>query len=206
MNVLLINGSPHENGCTFTALSEVADQLKKNGLETHIFHIGADPIADCTGCGECTESSQCVFDSDRVNQCIGLLREADGLVVGSPVYFAGPSGGICSFLNRLFFLKYGAYANKPAASVVVCRRGGATAALDRLNKYFAIAHMPIVSSQYWAVVHGTTPGEALQDHEGMQTMRALGRNMAWLIRSIQAAKENVSPPKHEAKIRTNFIR
>ena len=157
MNVLLINGSPHKKGCTYTALSEVAGQLEKNGIGSNIVHIGSKPIRGCIACGACRETGLCVFDDDPVNECSGLLKAADGLIVGSPVYYAAPNGALCAFLDRLFYMKSGAYAYKPAAAVVSCRRGGASAAFDRLNKYFTISCMPIVSSQYWNSVHGNTP-------------------------------------------------
>ena len=205
MNVLLINGSPHKNGCTFTALSEVAGEISKSGIETNIYHIGSKPIRDCIACGKCAETGYCIFQDDTVNECIGLLKHADGLVVGSPVYYAGPSGAICSFLDRVFYLKSGAYAYKPAAAVVSCRRGGASASFDRLNKYFTISCMPVVSSQYWNSVHGNTPEEVLQDAEGLQTMRTLGRNMAWLLRCIEKAALPY-PEAEEVRQRTNFIR
>jgi multimeric flavodoxin WrbA len=207
MKVLLINGSPHAAGCTFTALGEVASQLGKHGIETRILHIGNKPVQDCTACGACAKSGYCVFKGDSVNECIDLLKDSDGLVVGSPVYFAGPSGQITSFLDRMFFMKSGAYANKPAAAVVSCRRGGASASFDRLNKYFTIARMPVVSSQYWNSVHGNTPDEVRQDLEGVQTMRTLGDNMAWMLASIAAGRSAGVPlPVPEKRLQTNFIR
>ena len=207
MKVLLINGSPHANGCTFTALSEVASQLGKHGIETRMFHIGNRPIQDCTACGACAKTGYCVFRDDAVNECIDLLKTSDGLVVGSPVYFAGPVGQITSFLDRMFFMKSGAYAHKPAAAVVSCRRGGASASFDRLNKYFTIARMPVVSSQYWNSVHGNTPDEVRKDLEGMQTMRTLGENMAWMLATIAAGKAAGVPlPASEQRVQTNFIR
>ena len=157
MNVLLINGSPHKNGCTFTALSEVAAALNANGIETTMRHIGTAPIAGCIACGKCRSTGLCVFANDPVNECIALLREADGLVVGSPIYYAGPNAALCALLDRVFFCKSAPYAFKPAAAVVSCRRGGASAGFDRLNKYFTISQMPIVSSRYWTMVHGNTP-------------------------------------------------
>jgi multimeric flavodoxin WrbA len=202
----MINGSPHEKGCTYTALSEIAGQLEKEGIESRIFHIGSRPIQDCTGCAGCFETGYCVFKNDPVNTCIDLAREADGLVVGSPVYFAGANGALCALLDRMFFAKGDRYAYKPAASVVVLRRGGASATFDRLNKYFTISNMPIVSSQYWNAVHGLTPDEVRQDLEGMQVMRTLGRNMAWLLKCIEAAKGSVPYPQPEARLHTNFIR
>lgn len=206
MNVLLINGSPHKKGCTFTALSEVAGQLEKNGITCTHFHIGIKPIAGCIACGKCAETGLCVFKDDPVNECAALLKKADGLVVGSPVYYAGPNGALCALLDRVFFRKSDVYALKPAAAVVSCRRGGGTASFDRLNKYFTISQMPVVSSQYWNEVHGNTPAEVLQDLEGLQTMRVLGNNMAWLLHCIEAAKNSVAKPAQEERIYTNFVR
>jgi multimeric flavodoxin WrbA len=206
MNVLLINGSPHREGCTCTALNEVATALERNGVGTEILHIGNRAIHGCTACGACAENGYCIFKDDPVNRAIDLARAADGLVVGSPVYYAGPNGALCAFLDRMFFMKSRLYAYKPAAAIVSCRRGGASAAFDRLNKYFTISNMPVVSSQYWNAVHGNTPDEVRQDLEGMQIMRTLGRNMAWLLKCIDAAKDTVPYPEPEAIQRTNFIR
>lgn len=206
MHVLMINGSTREKGCTYTALSEVAGQLEEQRIGTNILHIGAEPVKPCIGCGGCFESGYCVFKADGVNACIDLAREADGIVVGSPVYFAGPNGNLCSFLDRMFFAKGDRYAYKPAAAVVCCRRGGASATFDRLNKYFTISNMPVVSSQYWNAAHGLTPEQMRQDLEGMQIMRTLGRNMAWLLKCIEAARGTVPYPESEARQMTNFIR
>lgn len=205
MNVLLINGSSRKNGCTFTALSEVAGQLNKHDIETNIFHIGNKPIQGCTACKSCVQTGYCVFEKDSVNECIDLVKKADGIVIGSPVYYAGPNGSLCAFLDRLFYLKNAPYAYKPGAAIVSCRRGGASAAFDRLNKYFTISSMPVVSSQYWNAVHGNTPDEVKQDLEGLQIMRTLGNNMAWLLKCIEAAKTTVPYPEKEIGIRTNFI-
>ncbi|MBS1368328.1 MAG: flavodoxin family protein [Lentisphaeria bacterium] len=204
MKVLLVNGSPHVHGCTRTALSEVAGELEKNGIETEIFHIGNRAIRGCIACGKCAESGKCIFTDDSVNTAIDKFRAADGIVVGSPVYYAAPNGALCAFLDRVFFMKSGFYAYKPAAAVVSCRRGGATAAFDRLNKYFTISNMPIVSSQYWNMVHGNTPDEVKQDLEGLQIMRTLGKNMAWLLKCI--GKAQIPPPEREPQVWTNFIR
>lgn len=207
MNVLLINGSPHPKGCTYTALNMVAAQLEKNGLSTRMLHVGNKAVHGCMACGKCAETGQCVFTDDPVNEAIGLLLEADALVVGSPVYYAGPNGALCAFLERVFFMRNELYAFKPAAAVVSCRRGGASASFDRLNKYFTIARMPVVSSQYWNSVHGNTPEEVLQDKEGLQTMRTLGDNMAWLIKCIAAGKAaGINRPVMEPWEPTNFIR
>jgi len=208
MKVLLINGSPHEKGCTYTALREVADTLELSGVETKIFWIGNKPIGGCIGCRACFREKQgCVFGAeDGVNECSRKIQEADGVVVGSPVHFASAGGNICAFLDRVFYSKSD-FAGKLGASVVSCRRGGNSAAFDRLNKYFTISSMPIVSSTYWNSVHGNTPDEVRQDLEGMQVMRNLGRNMAWLLKCIEAGKAaGVQRPETEFKTMTNFIR
>ncbi len=206
MNVLLINGSPHKEGCTYTALSEVAGQLNHEGIDTQIVHIGKEPIRGCIACGGCVKTGYCVFKDDGVNDCIDLLKAADGFVVGSPVYYAAPNGALCAFLDRMFFAKSAPYAYKPAAAVVSCRRGGASASFDRLNKYFTISNMPVVSSQYWNSVHGNTPDEVRQDEEGLQIMRTLGLNMAWLMKCIELGKQTYAYPQREEWKKTNFIR
>ena len=206
MHVLMINGSPHEKGCTYTALSEVAGQLEREGVQTEIVHIGHRPIHACTACHHCFETGYCVFKDDPVNTCIDLLRAADGIVVGSPVYYAGPNGVLTCLLDRMFFGKSAAYAYKPGAAVFSLRRGGASASFDRLNKYFTIANMPVVPSQYWNAVHGTTPDEVRQDLEGLQIMRTLARNMAWLLKCIDTAKGTVPYPEVEPQVTTNFVR
>ncbi len=209
MKVLLINGSPHEKGCTYTALTEVAKTLEENQIETEIFHIGKTPIRGCMGCGHCrkSQSHYCVFDDDTVNTASEKLRAADGLVVGSPVHYASAGGSVAAFLDRLFYAGAASFVYKPACAVVSCRRGGASATFDQLNKYFAINQMPIVTSQYWNSVHGNTPEEVAQDLEGLQTMRALGRNMAWLLKSIDAGRQaGLTLPQQEVKTPTNFIR
>ena len=206
MKVLLINGSPHKDGCTFTALNEVAKTLEKNGIETEILYLGVKPIAGCIACGKCSQLGKCFID-DKVNEILARSDEFDGLVIGSPVYYAGPSGQIRAFLDRLFYAGGRRFAGKPGAAVVSCRRGGATAAFDQLNKYFTISSMPIVSSQYWNQVHGAYAEQVLQDEEGMQTMRTLGNNMAWLLKCIQLGKENgISLPEREPPVWTNFVR
>ncbi len=208
MKVLLINGSPNENGCTFTALSEVAGALNHEGIESEIFWVGKKAIQCCIACCKCFELGRCVFDNDGVNKIASRLDEFDGFIFGSPVYYAAPAGGICAFLDRLFFSSdKSKLANKPGACVVSCRRGGASAAFDRLNKYFTICNMPVVSSQYWNQVHGNTPEEVRQDVEGLQTMRTLGKNMAWLLKSIEAGrKAGIKTPELEETQYTNFIR
>jgi len=202
MKVLLVNGSPNERGCTFTALSEVAAELERNGIATQIFHVGKS-VQGCTACKVCRKTGKCVFD-DRVNEFAQLAKDADGFVFGSPTYFAGPSGQIGSFMDRLFFAYGRELRLKHAAAVASARRGGTTATLDRINKYFAWAQMPVVSSCYWNMVHGNTPAEVAQDHEGLQTMRILGSNMAYLVKCIKKAK--ITPPAQEEKIWTPFIR
>ena len=207
MQVLIINGSPHKDGSTFRALSEAAEALHKNGLDTLFVHIGTNPIQDCVACHKCAQTGYCSLSGDMVNDCIDLLKKADGVIVGSPVYFAGPSGSLCSLLDRMFFRRDRLFAFKPSASVVVCRRGGASAAFDRLNKYFTKANMPVVSSQYWNMAHGQNSAEQVsRDAEGLQTMRTLGNNMAWLIKCINVAKATVPYPELEKTTPTNFIR
>lgn len=206
MKVLLINGSPNEYGCTYTALTEVAATLGKHGIQTEILYLGKKPVAGCIACGHCASTGKCVFD-DKVNEVVKKLDEYDGIIVGSPVYYAGPSGQITAFLDRLFYTGSRKMANKLAAAVVSCRRGGASAAFDRLNKYFTICNMHIVGSQYWNQVHGFTPDDVRKDEEGLQTMRTLGENMAWLLKCIQKGNEaGVKKPEYEPMIRTHFIR
>ena len=205
MKVLLINGSPNEHGCTYTALSETAETLQKHGIDTEILYLGKKPVAGCIACGKCRETGKCVFD-DKVNEVIDKLDSIDAIVVGSPVYYAGPSGQLTAFLDRLFYSGGGRMAGKLGTSVVSCRRGGASAAFDRLNKYFTISSMPVVSSQYWNQVHGFTPEDVRKDGEGLQTMRTLGENMAWLLKCIEAGREKgISLPEYEERIATHFI-
>ena len=207
MKVLLINGSPHARGCTYTALSEVASELINQGISTQIFHIGTEPIAGCIACGVCRKRPGGCFRNDVVNEVMSLAAQSDGIVLGSPVYYASISGQLSSFLDRLFFAGSALMANKPGAAVVSCRRGGASAAFDALNKYFTISNMPVVSSNYWNQVLGSNPAEVKQDEEGMQTMRQLGRNMAWLLKCMEAGKAaGVALPETEERIWTNFIR
>ncbi|MDR2057289.1 MAG: flavodoxin family protein [Dysgonamonadaceae bacterium] len=207
MNVLLINGSPHKSGCTFTALSEIAGELEKQGIGTRIFHTGTKAVRGCIACGKCKETGHCACSDDPVNECIDMMKEADGIVVGSPVYYASPNGALLALLDRVFFAGGNAFACKPAAAIVSCRRGGAATAFDVLNKYFTISNMPVVSSQYWNEVHGQTPDEVRQDLEGLQVMRTLARNMAWLLKCIEVAKGTVPYPEKETeRYRTNFIR
>ncbi len=205
MKVLLLNGSPHSDGCVFTALSEVASVLEKNEIETEIFQLGNKPIRGCIACQKCREegASGCVFKDEIYNSFLSKMRASDGFIVGTPVYYAGPAGSLCAFLDRVFYSGGSVFIGKPAACVVNCRRGGASAAFDRLNKYFTISRMPVVSSQYWNSTHGFTPDEVRQDLEGLQTMRTLGDNMAFLLRSIAEGK--VARPEPEPWIMTNFI-
>ncbi|MCI7012401.1 MAG: flavodoxin family protein [Eubacteriales bacterium] len=206
MKALLINGSPNEEGCTYTALTEVERTLNKNGIETELLWLGNAPVANCVDCGFCRQQGRCVHD-DAVNRVIDELDSISALVVGSPVYYASASGQLCSFMDRLFHSCGRRMAGKLGASVVSCRRGGASAAFDRLNKYFTISNMPIVSSQYWNQVHGNTPEEVMQDEEGLQTMRTLAENMAWLIKCIEAGRRaGIELPEYEKRIGTNFIR
>lgn len=208
MKVLLINGSCNENGCTYTALKTVAENLNKYGIETEIIQIGKNALRDCTGCRACRKNGgYCVFKEDMVNEIIDKAKEADGFVFGSPVYYAHPSGRLLSFMDRLFYAGSAAFAYKPAAAVVSARRAGTTAAIDVITKYFTINKMPVVSSNYWNMVHGNTPEEVLHDLEGLQIMRTLGDNMAWLIKCINFAKDaGIVHPQSEEKICTNFIR
>lgn len=206
MKVLLVNGSPHEKGCTYTALMEVAGALEKNGVETELIQLGTQPLAGCIGCGACLSTGKC-FHDDLVNTFVERAGAADGFVFGSPVHYASASGAIISFMDRVFYGKGGVFDGKPAAAVVSCRRGGATASLDQLNKYFTINCMPVVSSQYWNMVHGNTPEEVKQDLEGLQIMRTLGNNMAWLLKCIELGKrEGIPFPEREPAVKTNFIR
>jgi multimeric flavodoxin WrbA len=207
MKVLLVNGSPNKEGCTYTALSEVAGALNKNGLETEIFHIGTSPISGCLGCGVCRKSGKCVVD-DCVNDFTVRAKTADGFIFGSPVHFASATGSLTSFMDRAFFSNIGGvFRGKPAAAIVSCRRGGATASFDQINKYFSISQMPIVTSQYWNMVHGHTPEDVKKDLEGLQIMRTLGNNIAWLLKCIQAGREaGMELPQPEERISTNFIR
>ena len=204
--VLLINGSPNEKGCTALALEEIASTLKKRGIESDIKQIGKKPVAGCIACYSCARTGRCAFN-DSVNEMIESLDSYGALVVGSPVYYGSATGQICCLLDRLFFAGGRLMDGKVGACVVSCRRGGASAAFDRLNKYFLMNNMPLASSQYWNQVHGNTPDEVRQDAEGLQTMRTLGSNMAWLLKCIQAgAAAGITFPEREPAMKTNFIR
>jgi multimeric flavodoxin WrbA len=206
MKVLLLNGSPHKDGCTFTALSEIAKALNEDGIEAEIIQVGDKAIRGCIACAKCRETGVCVFD-DLVNEVIEKAKTADGFIFGSPVYYSGINGTMKSFLDRLFYSGSLYLAYKPGAGVVSARRAGTVAALQQLNMYFTINNMPVVSSQYWNMVHGNTAEEVLQDKEGLQIMRVLGHNMAWLLKSIEAGEKNgIEKPKSEPRERTNFIR
>ncbi len=206
MKVILVNGSPHEKSTTFAALSEVAKTLNKNDIETEIFWLGTKAISGCLGCAGCKNTKRCVID-DIVNIFLDKAKEADGFIFGTPVHYASASGSLTSFMDRVFYLKGGLFAGKPAATVVCCRRGGSSAAFDQVNKYYPISGMPIVPSQYWNSVHGINDEQAHQDEEGMQTMRTLANNMAWMLKCIDLGKQNgVNYPEREKPLRTNFIR
>ncbi|MBQ8229287.1 MAG: flavodoxin family protein [Clostridia bacterium] len=205
MKVLLINGSQHEKGCTYTALSEVAKALNANGVETEIYQIGQKQVSGCKGCWACKKIKKCVID-DGVNEFVEKAAEFDGFVFGSPVYYASAAGALVSFMDRVFYSGGKNLAYKPAAAVVSCRRAGASTTFDVINKYFTINNMQIVGSNYWNEVHGNTAEEVLQDEEGLQTMRVLGNNMAWLLKCIELGKEAGLAPERERKIMTNFIR
>ncbi len=210
MKVLLVNGSPHADGCTYTALKEIATTLNDEGIETEIFQVGIKPLAGCIACHKCAETGRCVF-SDRVNEFLDLAKDADGFVFGSPVHYAAAGGAITSFMDRVFYAggrsRDRSFYLKPAAAVASARRAGTTATLDQLNKYFTISEMPIISSRYWNMVHGNSPEEVKKDLEGMQTMRVLARNMAWFLKCKEAGeKAGVPLPVQEEKIFTNFIR
>lgn len=206
MKALLVNGSPHPRGCTYTALTELKNTLEAEGIEVELLHVGGKDIRGCIACRKCAQTGKCVFD-DVVNEVAPKLAEADAFVIGCPVYFASPAGGAISFMDRLFFSTLGIDKTmKVGAAVVTCRRGGNTATFDVLNKYFTMTGMPVASSQYWNSVHGRAAGEAEQDGEGLQTMRVLARNMTFLMRSIALGREQFGLPEKEARIATHFIR
>ena len=208
MKVIAINGSPKTNGNTATSLNTVLQTLEKEGISTELITIGNKVIRGCIGCGKCreTQNMRCTFGDDAVNETIPKLIEADGIVLGSPVYYSGINGTMKSFLDRSFFAAGSQFRLKVGASVVAVRRSGGSASFDQLNKYLLISQMIAVGSSYWNIVHGATPGEATQDLEGLQTMRTLGQNMAWILKTIEYGKNNVASPVPEEKIMTNFVR
>ncbi len=210
MKVLLVNGSPHKEGCTYTALSEIAKILNEEGIDSEIFWIGIKPLAGCTACLTCAKTGQCVFD-DRVNDFLDVAGDADGFIFGSPVHYAAATGALTSFMDRVFYADMlsgkGSFCLKPAAAVVSARRAGTTATFDQLNKYFTISEMPVISSRYWNMVHGASPEDVRKDLEGLQTMRVLARNMAFFLRCKEAGlRTGVPLPAKEIRIYTNFTR
>ena len=211
MKVLLFNGSPHKNGCTYTALEEIAKTLKEEGIESEIYQIGIGSITPCRGCGACAKIGKCVIKDDDVNNFVEYAKGFDGFILGSPVHYASACGGATAFLDRAFFVNFTGgkkvFEHKPGAAIVSARRAGTTAALDQLNKYFTITEMPIISGRYWNMVHGHTPDEVRQDLEGMQNMRIVARNMAWFLKLKEAGeKAGIQLPKKEETVFTNFIR
>ncbi len=208
MKVLMINGSSHEKGCTYTALQQISKTLEAQGIETEIVQLGSAPIRDCIGCLACKKlGGKCTFNDDIVNTIIEKAKSSDGFIFGTPVYYAHPSGRVLSALDRIFYAGGSAFQHKPGAAIASARRAGTTASIDVLNKYFTIAQMPVVSSTYWNMVHGSKAEDVLQDEEGLQTMRNIGENMAWLLKCIEAGKHSGIPAPQTEKIhRTNFIR
>lgn len=210
MKVLLVNGSPHQKGCTYTALCEVSKSLNESGIDTDIFWIGIKPISGCIACRSCQKNKKCVFN-DTVNEFLNIAKDYDGFVFGTPVHYAGMAGNMTSFMDRAFYTDLNGGVNnfllKPAASVISARRAGTTATWDQMNKYFGLMQMPIITSTYWNMVHGTNPEEVKQDLEGMQTMHILGKNMAYFLHCKQLASQmGIQEPEQEVGIHTNFIR
>jgi len=209
MKVLLVNSSSRQNGCTFTALTIIEEELNKNEIETEIIQIGKEEFSECRACSACrkTGSGKCIITRDSVNDFINKAQEADGFIFGSPVYYAHPTGRLLNFLSRVFYANSAALKHKPAAAIAAARRAGTTASLDVIHKHFLINSMPIVSSNYWSMVFGNTPEEVMADKEGVQIMQTLGQNMAWCIKSFEAARnQGILPPPVKEKIFTNFIR
>ena len=208
MKVLAINGSSKSNGNTATALMVVLHELEQEGIATELVTIGQKAIRGCLACGQCRvqQNGRCAIDGDEVNAVIPRLIDADGILLGSPVYYSGVNGTMKSFLDRAFFTAGASMRHKVGASVVAVRRSGGTATFDQLNKFFLISQMYVVGSNYWNIIHGRDPGEVSQDAEGMQVMRVLGQNMAWLLKMINHGKSDVAPPPAEDKIMTNFVR
>jgi len=211
MKVLLINGSPHKNGCTFTALNEIAVTLKEEGIDSEFYQIGTEPVAQCKACYACGKIGKCIIN-DRVNDFVDYAKDFDGFIIGSPVHYASACGGVTAFMDRAFFSAFKAgkgntFSLKPGAAIVSARRAGTTATLDQLNKYFSISQMPIISGRYWNMVHGASPEEVKQDLEGLQNMRILARNMAWHLKCKKAGENaGIQIPKQEEITFTNFIR
>ena len=211
MKVLLFNGSPHKNGCTYTALVEIQKTLKEEGIDSEIYQIGTEPIGACRACYACSKLGKCVID-DKVNEFVDYASGFDGFIFGSPVHYASAAGGITAFLDRAFFVasasgRSDVFAHKPASAIASARRAGTTATLDQLNKYMTISQMPIISGRYWNMVHGKSQDEVKQDLEGMQNMRILARNMAWHLKCLEAGKVSGVPmPKKEDTVFTHFIR
>lgn len=210
MKVLMLNASPHKEGCTYTALKEIGNEFEKQGTEYEIFHIGNNPIASCRACGACSKIGKCIIN-DTVNEFIEKAQNADGFIFGSPVHYASASGAAASFLDRAFYASArsgkNVFRHKPGAAIVSARRAGTTAALDQLNKYFMITEMPVISSRYWNMVHGSNPEDVKKDLEGMQIMRILAKNFVWYLKMEEAAKKaGIKPPEREEVVFTNFIR
>ena len=211
MKILLVNGSPKVNGCTYTALSVMADEFKKLGFDSEIYHIGTDPISPCRACRACAKLGRCIIN-DSVNAFVEKASSCDGFVLGSPVHYASASGCLVPFMDRVFYSVSASGRNsifrlKPGTAIVCARRAGTTATIDQINKYFQISEMPVISGRYWNMVHGNTPEQVLQDEEGMQVMRELGRNMAWLLKCIEAGRAaGIPDPVKEKPVMTNFIR
>lgn len=207
MKVLLVNGSPNAEGCTFTALGEIAATLNSEAIDTELFQLGKQPVSGCLACYKCQDKGRCIL-RDKVNEFLDLAESADGFIFGSPVHFASAAGALTAFMDRAFFAPgRNFFALKPAAAIVAARRGGTTASFDQLNKYFTIRQMPVISSSYWNMVHGMQPSDVRQDLEGLQTMRVLARNMAWFLKCKEAGmKAGVPLPQQETPIATNFIR
>lgn len=208
MKVLMVNGSPNKEGCTYTALTEMAKVYEEKKVEVEIIQLGKKPIRDCIACGKCRElDNACIFDDDQVNEFLEKAKDADGIVFGTPVYYAHPSGRILSFLDRAFYAGSKSLADKPGAMIASARRAGTTASMDVINKYFTIANMPIVSSSYWNGVHGNTPEEVRQDLEGLQTVKNVAVNMTWLMQCIaEGRQQGIKNPQRFTGNRTNFIR
>jgi multimeric flavodoxin WrbA len=207
MKVLLVNGSPRAAGCTDYALREAERTLRAEGLDTGYFHIGTKPLRGCAACGQCRKGGGCVFGDDAVKPLQDMAAGSDAFIFGSPVYYASANGALIALMDRAFYSGSRHFAYKPAASLVSARRAGTTSAIDQINKYFSISNMPIVSSQYWPMVHGATPEDVARDEEGLQTVRLLARNMAWLLKCLEAGrKAGIGAPEPEKRLWTNFIR